>query len=622
MKLVRGAWKVLVGIKDALVLLAMLLFFGGLYALLSFSPNPEGGKDGALLLAFDGPVVEQPAQADPLELISGATRVGKEHRLADVLHALDEAAKDDAIKTVALDLDTFTGAGQVALEDIGAALDRVRAKKPVLAYSLGYYDDSYLLAAHASEIWLNPMGAALIAGPGGSRPYFKGLIDKLGVNVKVYRVGKFKSFVEPYILSQQSPEAKAANQALADSLWGNWQANVTTARPKVKLAAYVNDPAAATAAAGGSLSKAALANGMVDKLGDRVAFGKRVAELAGSDDDGPSGNFNYSTLDQYVAANPPSTSGEAIGIATVAGEIVDGDAPAGTAGGETIVGLIEDGLANKSLKALVLRVDSPGGSALAAERIRAAVMEAKAKGLPVVVSMGNVAASGGYWVSMGADKVFAEPSTITGSIGVFGVFPTFEKTLGQYGVTTDGVTTTPLSGQPDILGGTTPQLDAVLQAGVEDIYARFIGLVSSSRRLAPARVAEIAQGRVWDGGSARQLGLVDAFGSLDDAVAEAAKLAKLDADDVSRVYLQEEPSWIESLIMSEETQAPSQSDMFARLVSKQQMMLMAGIEDAENLLTGASVQARCLECPAVPRARMAPRTFFSKLYGRMFSWLS
>ena len=622
MKLVKGAWKLLVGIKDGLVLLGMLLFFGGLYALLSSSPNPDGGQGGALLLALDGPVVEQRETLDPRDLLLGQAPMGKQYELSEILQALKAAETDDDIKTVVLDLDSFAGGGHVALKNVAAALDRVRAaKKPVLAFATGYFDDAYLLAAHASEVWLDPMGAALFAGPGGSRLYYKGLIDRLGVNVHVYRAGKFKSFVEPYILNQQSPDAKAADQALADVLWTNWQDNVGKARPKARIASFVADPVAGVRAAGGSLAKAALAAGLVDKLGDRTAFGKRVAALAGQDDDGPAGNFNYSELDEYVAAHPASKSGKQIGIVTIAGNIVDGEAPAGTAGGDTISGLITNALADKNLKALVVRVDSPGGSALASEKIRLAIAQAKAKGLPVVVSMGNVAASGGYWVTGTADKVFAEPSTITGSIGVFGIIPTFEATLGKYGVTTDGVATTPLSGQPDILGGTNASTDALIQASIEDTYGHFLRLVSAARKLPLEKVREIAQGRVWDGGTARQLGLVDAFGSLDEAVAEAARLAKIAPDNVARVYLKQKPDFFASLLSGGvHVTSPARTDIFTRMLRLQQAQLIAGLGDAKALLDGPAVQARCLECPPTSRLRN-PASRTNTFTDRIVSWL-
>lgn len=602
MKLVRGAWKLLVGIKDALVLLFMLLFFGLLFAALSSTPNPGAVTTGALLVDLDGVIVEQPAETDPFAAVTGS-QVMRENRLRDVVHALETAATDDRIKVVVLDLDRFAGGGQVALADVGVAIDKVRAqRKPVLAYATGYTDDGYHLAAHASEIWLNPMGAALFTGQGSSHLYYKGLIDKLGVTTHVYKVGVYKSAVEPYIRSDQSPEAKEANQALADALWAGWQAEVAKARPKAKLAGFIAAPDEALKAEGNDLTRAAVAAGIVDKLGDRTAFGKRVAEIAGAANDGIAGHYKHTKLANWLAANPPSTGGDAIGIVTVAGVISDGEAGPGSAGGDTISKLILDAIAKNKLKALVVRIDSPGGSALASEQIRSALLEAKAKGLPIVVSMGSVAASGGYWVSTAGDRVFAEPATITGSIGVFGLFPTLENALAKIGVTSDGVATTPLSGQPDIYGGTTPQFDAVMQAGVETIYGRFLSIVSAARKLPTAEVDRIGQGRVWDGGTARQLKLVDAFGSLDAAVEEAAKRAKLDPAKVHRVYLEKQPSVFATLMKSfteggdeDDAGAPA-ADLLTRMARQRMAVAQRAVADARALAEGPAIQARCLEC--------------------------
>jgi protease IV len=620
MKLVKGAWRLLVGVKDALVLLFMLLFFGLLFAALSFSPKPSANRGGALLLSLKGAIVEQPEAPDLRSVISGQVPA-PEYRLRDVVRAIEIAAQDSSIKTVVLDLDSFVGGGQVALSRVGIALDRFKAaKKPVLAFATGYSDDAYQLAAHADEIWLDPMGGVLFSGPGGSNLYFKGLIDRLGANVHIYRVGKYKSFVEPYTRADQSPEAKSASQAVVNALWSNWQAEVTKARPKAKLAALINDPAAAVTANGNSLSKTALATGIVDKLGDKAAFGVRVAKLAGSESDAPAGSFNHTQLTDYVAANPPSSFGKAIGIVTVAGSIVDGEARQGTAGGATIANLIRKAIAKDDLKALVVRVDSGGGSALASEHIRQALNEAKAKGLPIVASMGNVAASGGYWVAMAGDRVFAEPSTITGSIGVFAILPTFENSVSRYGVTADGVKTTPLSGQPDLFKGTNATTDTIFQAGVEDIYSRFLTLVSTARSLPIDKVNDIAQGRVWDGTAAKGVGLIDAFGSLDDAIAEAAKIAKIDPKDVQPRYLEPAPSvlatWIADFAETRVESAPQ--DMFGRLARQQQQSIFAGLFEAQAMLTAPSVQARCLECP-IPVRGLPGGSFISTLFAKVFS---
>ena len=615
MTIIRTAWKLLVGVKDALVLLFMLLFFGLLYAGLNARPNVGAVGSGALVLDLKGSIVEQPEVASPTEVLSGNAPV-KQYRLADIVRALNAAATDDRVKAVVLDLDSFTGGGQVALSDVGAALDRVRAKKKVLAFATGYGDDSYQLAAHASEIWLDPMGLALFQGPGGSRLYYKGLIDRLGVTAHVYRVGAFKSAVEPYIRADQSPEAKAANEALAKALWEGWQSDVTKARPKAKLAAYANDPVAATA--GSDLAQAAVANGIVDKLGDRASFNRAVAAIAGPG--GKTTDFATIKLDRWIKAHPAPTKGD-IGIVTVAGTIQDGEAGPGTAGGDTITKIINRAVTSGGYKALVLRVDSPGGSALASERIRGALVAARAKGMPVVVSMSNVAASGGYWVSMASDKVFAEPTTITGSIGVFGIIPTFENALGKWGVTSDGVATTPLSGQPDIIGGTNAALDTIIQRSIESTYGKFIALVSGARKLPPARVGEIAQGRVWDGGSARQLGLVDAFGGIDDAIADAATRAKLDPKTATAVWLEKERSWSQALAESfmsdeEDADAPA-ADLLTRLSQARVALLGQAVADAKMLVAGPAIQVRCLECPVT--AAPAPRS--DRLIDLFLSWM-
>ncbi len=606
MKLVRGAWKLLVGIKDALVLLLMLLFFGGLAAALTARPGARPIGNGALVMELNGTIAEQPTSISPFEALSGGEQA-RQFRLRDVIASLDAAKDDTRVKTVVLDLDGFIGAGQVALGDVGEALDRVRAKKPVLAYATGYGDDAYQIAAHASEIWLDPMGLALFQGPGGSQLFFKGLLDRVGANVHVYRVGKFKSAVEPFTRTDQSPEAKAASTAIAASLWQAWQADVAKARPKAKLAAYVADPIAAVS--NGDLAQAALNAGIVDRLADRATFDARVAKLAGTG----VREQAYARIDMkpYAAAHPRKSGSGSIGVVTVAGNIVDGEAEAGTAGGDTISAIIDRAVASEKFKALVLRVDSGGGSALASEKIRLSLQAARAKGIPVVVSMGNVAASGGYWVAMAADRVYAEPATITGSIGIFGLLPTFEAGLAKIGITSDGVATTPLSGQPDIVGGTNAAFDRVIQTSIESGYRRFIALVSGARKLPPARVDEIAQGRVWDGGTARQLGLVDAFGGIDDAIADAAKRAKLDPAAAHAVWLDKEPGWREAVgaMFSAEEARTAPADLLSTLARKRMRALGGAVEDMRLLASASAIQARCLECPTTA-ATVPPKTLF------------
>ncbi len=617
MKFARSVWKILVAIKDGLVLLLLLLFFGGLYTLLTFRPVAGGAQngvqDGALYLPLDGPVVEEQARFRPAQLLSGQgpARAFQER---DLVRAIEAAASDARIKAVVLDLDGFGGGSQAAMSNIGAAMDTVRAaKKPVLVRAGLYTDDSMQLAAHASEAWVDPLGGAAIAGPGGTNLYFKALLDRLKIKAHVYRVGTYKSAVEPFTREDASPEAKEELTAIYAALWAAWQADVKKARPQANIALVTGDPVKWIAASGGDAAKAALAAGLVDRIGDEAAFGKRVAEIAGGEADGVDGTFKAVRLKTYLADRAVPATGKAIAVVTVAGSIVDGEAGPGTAGGDRIADLIDEAASSGDYAALVVRVNSPGGSVTGSERIRAAIARMKNKKLPVVVSMGGVAASGGYWVSTPADRIFAEPATITGSIGIFAIIPSFEEALAKIGVSTDGVRTTPLSGQPDVFGGFSPMAEAVIQQQIESGYSRFIGLVAASRRKTPAEIDKIAQGRVWDGGTARQLGLVDELGDMDVALAWAAKAAK--AETWHAVYLGAETDpfsgLFEQLVGSGGDDASKESRIwagqgagssaepgdFAALAAQRQNQLAGQLAaDLGRLLGGAGAQVYCLEC--------------------------
>jgi protease-4 len=619
MRFARAIWKLLVGIKDALVLIFMLMFFAVLYAGLSAKPAPVTA--GVLALDLNGSVVEQPSKAELSEVVAGGG-VAQEYRLRDLVAALREARTDDRVKAVALDLDGFTGGGQTALSDLSDAIRAVRSSgKPVLAYATGYTDDGYQIAAAASEVWLNPLGLVAIAGPGSQHLYYKGLLDKLGVTAHVYRVGTYKAAVEPFTRSDMSPEARENAQALANALLESWRESVLKARPNAKIDAYMRDMPGAVQAAGGDMAKAALNAGLVDKIADRQAFEQRLAQLGGEDENAL-GGYKRIKLPAYVRDAREDREYGPIGVVTVAGMIVDGKASAGTAGGDSIAELIEKGLSDNNLKALVVRVDSPGGSVLASERIRQAILEAKRQKLPVVVSMGNVAASGGYWVSTPADFIYAEPSTITGSIGVFGILPSFEGTREKLGLGADGVKTTPLSGEPDVLNGPSPEAEQLLQTGVDSIYRRFLGIVSQSRHKSPAEIDRIAQGRVWDGGTARQLGLVDGFGGMDEAIAKAAELAKL-GDERGVTYLDRPTTFkeqlIEMLAEQEKDEGSVPAEGFA-LFGNGQLKLAQALADVRSVLTGPSIQVRCLECPTVTPARIEKKDagFLSALAGWLF----
>ena len=610
MQFARKVWHLLVAIKDGLVLLLMLLFFAGLYGALTARPSQAALKDGALLVKLDGSVVEEPSEQDALKLISGVEGPLHQHRARDVVRALELAASDDHVKVVVLDLSLFTGGGLVHMEEIGAAMDKVRAaKKPVLTYATAYIDDGVMLAAHATEAWVHPMGGAFVMGPGGTMPYYGKLLKDYGVKVHVFKVGTFKDFVEPYERNDASAPSREARTALYAALWEDWKADVAKARPKAQIDAITKDPVAWFTAAKGDSARAAINAGLIDKIGDNVAFGERVKQLAGPGDDKDlPGTYAFSKPEALLAAHPLERDGKAVAVVTVAGEIVDGKVGPGTAGGDRIAKLIDEANGDDA-QALVLRVDSPGGSVLASEQIRGALERFKApkdgKSRPVVVSMANVAASGGYWVSTSAQRIFAEPGTVTGSIGIFTALPSFEDTLARYGVNSDGVRTTPLSGQPDILAGFSPESEKLLQATIENGYARFIGLVAKSRGKTSEQVDAVAQGRVWDGGTARQKGLVDEFGGLPDALNYAAGAAKLETWHAK--YYGTEPHGYGTMLAGlfggddDADSAGEGRDLAGLMALRQQDALARVGYGLVRLGSVQGMQAMCLDCTlAVP----------------------
>jgi protease-4 len=620
MSFVRSTWHVLVGIKDFLVLLLLLLFFGALWSALSGRAEIRVPDGGALVLSLDGAVVDQAAEVDPLQALVGSD-FGSERQVRDIIRAVDTAAKDKSIAAIVLDLDTFVGAGQANLQSIGAALTRFKAeKKPVYAYATAYTDDGYYLAAHANKIWVNPIGAVLVSGPGSTNLYFKGLLDKLDVDVNVFKVGTYKAAVEPFTRSESSPEAKAASQALVDTLWQSYVGDVKAARPKAELTAYIAQLPQRLGASAGDQSKAALDAGLVDVVGTRSDFDDAMVKAVGEDEPRSFGTYKGIGLDRYLAATQSviPASGDAVGIVYVTGNIVDGEAPRGTAGGHTIARAIADAVAdNEDIKALVVRVDSGGGSVLASEEIRQALIDAKKEGLPIVASFGPVAASGGYWVATAADEIIAQPSTITGSIGVFAILPSFNRTLAEIGIGTGTVKSTPFSGEPNIIEGLSPDTRTILQSGVEDIYRRFTTLVSTARKLPIAEVDRIGQGRVWAGSTALELKLVDKMGGLDVAVAAAAKRAGLKGE-VRTIDIEREESPFVTLLNDFFGPGEEQEqvrDPYAKLAGASRLQLLAAIGDLKTIASGPTMQAACMECGGMG----SPRTAQTKAGG---DWLT
>lgn len=602
MAFARKVWKLLVALKDGLVLLFMLLFFALLYAALSMRPGPAAVRDGALLIELNGLIVEEPSSPSPIAMLISQEAPLGEYRARDLTRALRAAAKDDRIKSVVLDLSGFIGGGFVHMREIGEALDAVRASgKKVYTFGLAYVDSGALLAAHSDEVWVDPNGGAFITGPGSNRLYYAGLLERLKVNVNVFRVGTFKSAVEPYLLSGPSDASRAADAALYGAIWKDWQADYRRARPKVDLTRITSDPVAWLKASGGDAAEAAKTAGLVDRIGTKSEFNRRIAQVAGTDSSDSGPGFAHTSLPAWLSAVPEKKPGKAIGVVTIAGEIVNGDAGPGVAGADRIVGVLEDAL-EEDLAALVVRVDSPGGSIMGSEQIRRAILRFQEKKIPIVVSMSNLAASGGYWVSTPASRIFAAPETITGSIGVFAVVPTFGEALASWGVNTGGFKTTPLSGEPNVVSGLTPEVSAMLQTTVEHNYDRFVGLVSASRKITPQSAPDWAEGRPWPGETARQLGLVDQLGGLDDALAYAAKTAGLKDGDWHAEFLGQQAADPVSMVLASLTGGDQgngrvHGDFAAALTANQDRVVGQIAATVRSLFEVRGVQAYCMECP-------------------------
>jgi protease IV len=551
-------------VRKFLHLLLLLLIFGFIVGALRVS-IPTVPSKAALLIAPEGQIVDQ-LSGDPIErAISQARGVGRSETLVwDLVDAIRAAAKDTRIPVIVIDTQNFTGAGQPTLEELARALRDFRATgKKVIAYGTDYEQAQYYLAAQADEVYVDPFGMVLIDGYEAYYTFFKEALDKLGVDINVFRVGAYKSAVEVYSRTDMSPEAKEETVVYLNSLWASYQAATTKAR-KLKpdavstyvatLVDHVSSPAP------GALSperpthipasEVALKAGLVTGVKSRLDVEKRVIRLVGEDED--EGSFRVVTADDYIRVvhaekKVGSAGSPKIGVVVAAGEILDGDQPPGTIGGSSTARLIREARLDDDVKAVVLRVDSPGGSMMAAEEIHREILALKAAGKPFVVSMGDLAASGGYYIAAPADEIWASPATITGSIGIFAVIPTVNKTLGKIGVSVDGVGTTALSGQLRLDRPLGPDAKRFLQAIIERGYDEFVGRVSVGRKKSRQDIDAIAQGRVWSGVDAKRHGLVDQLGSFDDAVKSAAKRAKLTSYDVH--FVQPSLSWAQELAL-------------------------------------------------------------------------
>jgi protease-4 len=554
-----GLWRVLDGLRRFLHLLVLLVVFGFIVGALRGS-MPSVPAKVALLVAPEGQLVEQ-STGDPFERAFQEAR-GQGHAetlLWDLTDAIRGAAKDKRVQVLALDLEKFEGAGQPTLDELARAIREFRASgKKVVAYGNEMTQERYYVAAQADEIYLDPMGFVLIDGYARYRMFFKEALDKLGVDINVFRVGAYKSAVESYTRTDMSPEDRQESSTYLNALWSSYQEAVTRARklPPDAIGKYVSTLSKTVPAAGGNAAQVALQAGLITGIKSHLDVEKRLIGLVGEDE--ISGSFKSISAADYVrvahadmkihAAGKPK-----VGVIVASGEILDGEQPPGTVGGESTARLIREARMDKNIRAVVLRVDSPGGSVMASEVIYREVLALRAAGKPVVVSMSDLAASGGYYISAPADEIWASPATLTGSIGIFAIIPTIDKTLGKVGVTVDGVGTTPLAGQLRIDRPLGEESRALLQSQIGRGYEEFLSRVSTGRKKTREEIDAIAQGRVWAGTDAKRLGLVDQLGSFDDAVKSAARRAKLTEYDIE--FVEPELSWAQQLVLQFKTKA-------------------------------------------------------------------
>lgn len=549
-------WRGLDGLRRVLHLILLLVIFGFIVGALR-STIPLLPAEAALVIAPTGEIVEQ-LSGDPFErALAEAQGAGSsETLLRDLTEAIRTAANDKRIRALVLDLNSMTGGGQPTLEEFARAVADFRESgKPVIAHSVTFLQDQYLVAAHADEIYVDPLGLVVLEGYERYRNYYKAALDKLGVDVNVFRVGSFKSAVEPFLRQDMSPEDREASLAYLGALWDNYRTVVARARglePEA-ITRYANDIGATAVAARGDLPAAALAAKLVTGVKSSLEVEARVAEIVGLDDQTDS--YNAVSIDDYLRVQraEEKLQGDGkprIGVIVASGEILDGDQPPGIIGGETVASLVRDARLNDDMRALVLRIDSPGGSVFASEQIYREIKAFKATGRPVIVSMGDLAASGGYYIAAPADEIWASPGTITGSIGIFALFPTLNRTLDKVGVSVDGVGTTPLSGELRLDRPVGPVAAQLLQSLIERGYADFLSRVAEGRNLKVEAVEPLAQGRVWSGRDAKANGLVDQLGGFDDAVAAAAARAELAEGGYHLDYLETDLSWAEELAMS------------------------------------------------------------------------
>lgn len=564
-RLFGGLWRGLTFTRQLVFNLLFLLVLFLILAAIVGGPSVKPVQEKtALVLELEGRLVEQFTSSPADRFFAQA--MGEdvaELQLRDLLRAIEGAKTDDKIDRIVLKTDGFSASGFAGLRELGAALSDFRAAgKQVVAWGTGFDQVGYYVAAHADEIYMDSEGLVLIEGLGRYRPYYRELLaDKLGVDVHLFRVGEYKSAAEPYILDGSSPEAKEADLFWMGDLWQRYLADVSAVRTfeGTTFEALVTGFPAQLKAVGGDFAKLALDTKLIDGTKTAEELETLLAERGAEDEDA---GYRQVGLQRFLAhLGAPKALTEAapgVGIVVAQGAITDGDQPPGMVGGESTAALLRQAREDDAIKAVVLRVDSPGGGVYPSEQIRREVELLQAAGKPVVASMANVAASGGYWISMNADAIYADPSTITGSIGIFGLFMNGPRALEKVGIRTDGVGTTPLAGAFDPTRPLVPEVGELIQAFIDHGYQQFIGKVATARETEVAAIDAVARGRVWSGAQAKERGLVDELGGLGDSVAKARELAKL-GEDAGTAYIEPELSPFEQALADAQRNAMAQA---------------------------------------------------------------
>lgn len=540
----KGIWKAISFVRLALTNLIFLLSIALIYFvyLHGAETQPQVEKASALVLNLSGPIVEQSQYVHPMDSITGSlfgNEMPKENVLFDVVKTIRYAKDDDKITGIVLALRDLPETNLTKLRYIAKALNEFKASgKPIYAIGAFYNQSQYYLASYADKVYLAPDGGVMLKGYSAFNLYYKTLLEKLEVTTHVFRVGTYKSAIEPFIRDDMSSAAKESATRWLSQMWGAYVDDVATNRniDAKTLNPSMEEFLTQLKSVDGDLAALALKLGLVDELATRQQLRAKFAEQFGSNGQDSYNAIGYYDYQATMLDNFNHTADD-IAVVVASGTIMDGQQPRGTVGGDTVAGLLRQARNDDKVKAVVLRVDSPGGSAFASEVIRNEVQALKEAGKPVVVSMSSLAASGGYWISMSADKIIAQPTTLTGSIGIFSVITTFEKGFNKLGIYTDGVGTSPFS-KEGISTGISEGAAQAFQMGIEHGYHRFISLVGDNRDMSLEAVDKVAQGRVWTGFDALNHGLIDQIGDFDDAVAEAAKMANLESYNL---YWVEEP---------------------------------------------------------------------------------